>query len=66
VYSHGSVTCVNHGGCSGGADVELCTVDGGGHQWPGGRDLGILNGTLSNDIDATDAIWSFFAAHPMP
>jgi polyhydroxybutyrate depolymerase len=66
VYSHGNASCAMTSGCTDGADVELCTISDGGHQWPGGRDLGILNGLYSSDLDATDAIWAFFAAHPKP
>jgi polyhydroxybutyrate depolymerase len=64
VYDHGDATCVSHGGCTGGTEVELCTIDGGGHQWPGGKDLGFLNGKRSTDLDASAAIWAFLAAHP--
>lgn len=62
-YQNGDTTCVTHGGCTADADVVLCTVDGGGHQWPGGDALPLL-GKKSDDIIATDALWSFFAAHP--
>ncbi len=63
-YDNGDATCVTHGGCDGGADVVLCTIAHGGHQWPGGENIGPLAGTLSNDLDATEAAWAFFAAHP--
>jgi poly(3-hydroxybutyrate) depolymerase len=59
---HGDATCVTHGNCADGADVELCTIAGG-HQWPGGFVIPGL-GYRSNDLMATDAIWSFFVAHP--
>ena len=36
-FQHGDATCMNHGGCAAGTDVTLCTIDGGGHQWPGGE-----------------------------
>jgi polyhydroxybutyrate depolymerase len=62
VYQNGDATCVLHGGCDQNSDVELCTIDGGGHQWPGGED--IFLGKLSDDLIATDAIWAFFQAHP--
>jgi polyhydroxybutyrate depolymerase len=62
-YQNGAATCVTHGGCDGGADVVLCTIQGGGHQWPGGEALPFL-GTKSDDIIATDAQWDFFVAHP--
>jgi polyhydroxybutyrate depolymerase len=64
VHDQGDAKCVVYGGCTNGADVELCTIDGGGHQWPGGESLGILNGTKSDNLDATGAAWSFFVAHP--
>jgi len=56
---------VNHGGCAAGADVALCTIDGGGHQWPAAS-AWPFNGKDSTDMSATDQLWAFFAAHPMP
>jgi polyhydroxybutyrate depolymerase len=55
-FTHGDVTCRSHA-CR--AEVTLCTVQGGGHQWPGGMDLPAM-GELSNDIDATEAVVAFF------
>jgi polyhydroxybutyrate depolymerase len=49
--------------CSGGADVELCTVDNGGHTWPGGLPLPTGNTTYA--ISATDMMWDFFQAHSL-
>jgi len=63
-FDHGDATCVTRSGCMAGADVTLCTIDGGGHQWPGGESIGVFNGTKSDDLDATAAMWTFFAAHP--
>ena len=51
-FEDGDATCVTRGGCTNGADVVLCTIDGGGHAWP------------HDDLDATASIWQFFAAHP--
>ena len=52
-------------GCSDATAVVLYTVLGGGHDWPGpGAAGGILSTTES--ISATDLLWDFFAAHPMP
>jgi len=62
-YQHGDATCVTHGGCDAGADVVLCTIDQGGHQWPGGETIPLL-GNKSNDLVATDTMWEFFVAHP--
>lgn len=62
-YKNGAATCITHGGCTDGADVVMCTVTGGGHQWHGGDAIPFL-GTKSNDINTTDALWDFFVAHP--
>jgi polyhydroxybutyrate depolymerase len=62
-YTHGDTSCVTYGGCTGNADVVMCTVQDGGHQWPGGEALPFL-GKKSDDIIATDAIWEFFVSHP--
>jgi polyhydroxybutyrate depolymerase len=64
-YTNGVASCVTHGGCTAGADVVFCTIDQGGHQWPGGETLPLL-GNNTTDINATDAIWTFFVAHPKP
>lgn len=64
-YAKGDVTCETYGSCKQGADVTLCKIDGGGHTWPGGFAVPGL-GKTTKDIDATEAMWSFFAAHPMP
>jgi polyhydroxybutyrate depolymerase len=65
-YQNGAATCVSHSGCDAGADVVLCTLTGGGHQWPGGGVTLPLLGNKIDDLHATDAIWDFFAAHPRP
>ena len=41
----------------------LCTIQGGGHQWPGGDTLPVL-GKKRDTLTATDALWTFFVAHP--
>jgi polyhydroxybutyrate depolymerase len=65
VYTKDDVSCTTWGGCTAGTDVELCTVTGGGHQWPGG-DLLPYGANLSANLDTSKAIADFFAAHPMP
>lgn len=62
-FTNGSVSCTTHGGCTANADVTMCTVQGGGHQWPGGTTIPFL-GNNTNDLNATDALWTFFQAHP--
>lgn len=64
-FQHGDATCETHLLCASGSEVTLCTIAGGGHQWPGGEPQPI-GGPTSTDLDATAAIWSFFVAHPMP
>ncbi len=73
VYEKGNVRCNAYKNCQGGATVELCTIDGGGHTWPGGRDMSQLppytfglEGETTRDIDASRAMWEFFQKHPMP
>jgi polyhydroxybutyrate depolymerase len=54
-------------GCRDGASVTLCTVEGGGHSWPGGSQaLGWILGYTSPHLIATDLMIDFFFAHPMP
>lgn len=50
----------------GDGDVLLYTLLGGGHTWPGAADLnGASVGATNHEIDATKAMWDFFAAHPL-
>jgi polyhydroxybutyrate depolymerase len=55
-----------YGGCRGGTAVELYTIEGGGHTWPGGPPVGGSVGRVTRDVDATPLIWAFFAQHPRP
>jgi polyhydroxybutyrate depolymerase len=64
-YAKGDVTCQTYDGCAGGAEVVLCTVEGGGHTWPGGSVPSFL-GKTTTDIVATDAMWEFFQKHALP
>ncbi len=64
VYDNGDSTCVEWAACQAGSAVRLCTVDMGGHQWPGGQNVGI--GKLTQDISASEEMVKFFLAHPMP
>ena len=52
-------------GCRGATGVELYTVTGGGHTWPGSLDVPML-GHTTQDINATDLILDFFSHHPPP
>ena len=55
--------------CPNGRAVELITIAGAGHQWPGSPDRPVIQKVLGLDtpstaLNATDVVWSFFAAHP--
>jgi len=72
VLQNGAATCDLYP-CPKTGEVELCTIDGGGHYWPGGDAwagstvfCGSSQGALSADIIANDAFWSWFVDHPMP
>lgn len=59
----------SYGDCKSGGDVTYYIVQGGGHGWPGSqpkakqRDRDIY---ISNQLNASEEIWKFFAAHPKP
>ncbi|HET9911670.1 MAG TPA: PHB depolymerase family esterase [Anaerolineales bacterium] len=53
--------------CAYGMAVELYTVVGGKHAWPGGNGPARPGGDEpTQSISATEIIWNFFAAHPKP
>jgi polyhydroxybutyrate depolymerase len=65
----GSTTCEVHGGCADGAEVALCTIENGGHVWPGSPKFDMwrgCGGVWPDDFRASDEMWAFFVAHPMP
>ena len=61
----GNVVHSVYSDCSSGTVVELYTLTGGLHAWPGADGPGWPGGDEpSQELDATQAIWDFFAAHP--
>lgn len=59
------VTRATYTGCA--ADVVLDTVEGGGHQWFGGRPLPEwFVGPDPRTLDTTAQMWAFFKNHPLP
>jgi polyhydroxybutyrate depolymerase len=54
--------------CKDGGDAILYSVVKGGHTWPGGDPVMPERraGATSNDLNAGETIWKFFAAHSMP
>jgi polyhydroxybutyrate depolymerase len=68
-FARGDASCQRYSHCAGGAEVGLCTIDEGGHTWPGGLDNFLVEqsaGKVSDDLSANDAIWQFFQRHPLP
>lgn len=54
-------------GCKSGSSVELYTIIGGQHAWPGSDDPAWPGGDEpSQSLSATQLIWDFFANHPKP
>jgi len=52
--------CEAYPGCEGGAQVQLCVTETGGHSWPGGRKPREVGEPASNAISANDVMWEFF------
>jgi polyhydroxybutyrate depolymerase len=62
----GEVSGVRYTGCTNDADVVFYTVEGGGHNWPGGGRLPqAIVGHMTEDIDASALMWEFFVQHPL-
>lgn len=52
-----------YGSCSGGVDVELYVVNGGGHRWPGSEGSGGRLGRTTQDVSASELLVDFFLRH---
>jgi polyhydroxybutyrate depolymerase len=68
VRTAGAVT-TSTASCPAGHAVELISIAGAGHQWPGAAARPMLQRLLGTDppstaLNATQVIWQFFAAHP--
>jgi polyhydroxybutyrate depolymerase len=59
-----TVTMHSWTNCEENADVILYALDGHGHSWPGSS---MMYGEITSQaVNATDVMWDFFQAHPMP
>jgi polyhydroxybutyrate depolymerase len=69
VEKHNGYSLTAFARCSGGASVELYSLKGEGHEWPGGPSESPLItdvlGPQSNAVRANDVMWSFFMKHPL-
>jgi len=63
-------TLTSYTGCKAGSIVELYSLIGEGHEWPGGphlaKRLTRALGPQSNAVNASAVMWAFFSAHPLP
>jgi polyhydroxybutyrate depolymerase len=64
-----TVVVTTYSNCSDGAVVQLYTIVGEGHEWPGGpklpRSTIRVLGPQSTAVSANATMWSFFVAHPL-
>jgi polyhydroxybutyrate depolymerase len=58
------VTIQTWSGCEGGAEVILYSLADHGHSWPGSSVM--PRAITSQAVNATDVMWEFFQAHPLP
>ena len=60
-----SIQILDYTGCAAGSEVRGYTIEGGGHAWPGGMQYlpAAMIGKTSHNLDASETIWEFFAAH---
>ncbi|HSN76630.1 MAG TPA: PHB depolymerase family esterase [Anaerolineae bacterium] len=64
--AQGEVSGVRYTACTDSAEVVFYTVEGGGHNWPGGGRLPeAIVGHMTEDIDASAVMWEFFVQHPL-
>jgi len=74
LLEQGNGRCERQGSCPPGAEVVLCTIDGGGHSWPGGPSDGVSlpaceragDGAHSRTFLASEQIWSFLRDRRLP
>ena len=62
----GSIRNELYSPCESGSAVELYTITGGKHAWPGGEAVNQVMGEPNMEISATVLMWEFFLSHPMP
>lgn len=63
-FEQGDMLCQTWPDCEAGVEVSFCTVDGGGHCWPGNGSC--IFGHSSTELHASEAIATMFDAQPLP
>lgn len=63
-FDQGDVRCETWPGCEADVEVTLCTIDGGGHCWPGNPSC--LFGYSTTDLHASEEIASMFDEQSLP
>jgi polyhydroxybutyrate depolymerase len=63
-FRQGNARCESHPRCRGEVDVTLCTIEGGGHCWPGNPTCPF--GSSTTDLSASSAMWEFMQQYTMP
>ena len=74
-FTKGEASCARRAGCAAGGEAALCRIEGAGHTWPKGSScetgsklceaLKEVTGKVSQDLDASEAIWEFFSRHAL-
>lgn len=64
------VALTSYSPCADGSTVDLYSIVGEGHEWPGGphlpKSLTKVLGPQSTAVSANSVMWTFFSAHPLP
>jgi polyhydroxybutyrate depolymerase len=63
-FEQGDMVCQTWPGCDAGVEVSFCTIDGGGHCWPGNGSC--IFGHSSTELHASEVIATMFDAQPLP
>lgn len=63
-FDQGDTRCETWPGCDAGVEVTLCTIEGGGHCWPGNP--ACLFGRSTTVLHASEVLAAMFEAQPLP
>ncbi|MCX4247760.1 extracellular catalytic domain type 1 short-chain-length polyhydroxyalkanoate depolymerase [Paraliomyxa miuraensis] len=63
-FDQGDTLCRTWPGCDGGVEVSLCTIEGGGHCWPGNASC--IFGSSTTELHASEEIALMFDSQVLP